>query len=167
MGFIGCCIEMLSKFIKLCIKVIIIVTFRWAISLVLSLILHTFIHYYIFPASEAYSFPAYFTYEACNPKEVDYNKHSVRCSFLKADINLQSPTRDSLLRRDVEYAFEIIMQLPDKLNDNLGMFVVCLQLLDPDGHPTFNPWGDIKPPCLLYTSPSPRDLSTSRMPSSA
>ena len=23
------------------------------------------------------------------------------------------------------------------------------------------------PPCLLYTSPSPRDLSTSRMPSSA
>ena len=26
---------------------------------------------------------------------------------------------------------------------------------------------DIKMPCLLYTSPSPRDLSTSRMPSSA
>ena len=25
----------------------------------------------------------------------------------------------------------------------------------------------IKSPCLLYTSPSPRDLSTSRMPSSA
>ena len=25
----------------------------------------------------------------------------------------------------------------------------------------------IKNPCLLYTSPSPRDLSTSRMPSSA
>ena len=27
--------------------------------------------------------------------------------------------------------------------------------------------GDIVEPCLLYTSPSPRDLSTSRMPSSA
>ena len=26
---------------------------------------------------------------------------------------------------------------------------------------------DVSPPCLLYTSPSPRDLSTSRMPSSA
>ena len=26
---------------------------------------------------------------------------------------------------------------------------------------------DIKKTCLLYTSPSPRDLSTSRMPSSA
>ena len=26
---------------------------------------------------------------------------------------------------------------------------------------------DVSMPCLLYTSPSPRDLSTSRMPSSA
>ena len=26
---------------------------------------------------------------------------------------------------------------------------------------------DVMMPCLLYTSPSPRDLSTSRMPSSA
>ena len=31
---------------------------------------------------------------------------------------------------------------------------------------TFMSWGFISP-CLLYTSPSPRDLSTSRMPSSA
>ena len=28
-------------------------------------------------------------------------------------------------------------------------------------------WWDYQFPCLLYTSPSPRDLSTSRMPSSA
>ena len=28
-------------------------------------------------------------------------------------------------------------------------------------------WWDVPFPCLLYTSPSPRDLSTSRMPSSA
>ena len=28
-------------------------------------------------------------------------------------------------------------------------------------------YGHIPKPCLLYTSPSPRDLSTSRMPSSA
>ena len=28
-------------------------------------------------------------------------------------------------------------------------------------------WGAIAYGCLLYTSPSPRDLSTSRMPSSA
>ena len=27
--------------------------------------------------------------------------------------------------------------------------------------------GELLDPCLLYTSPSPRDLSTSRMPSSA
>ena len=30
-----------------------------------------------------------------------------------------------------------------------------------------NRWADILRDCLLYTSPSPRDLSTSRMPSSA
>ena len=35
----------------------------------------------------------------------------------------------------------------------------------PDGHKKIE--GDGKTPCLLYTSPSPRDLSTSRMPSSA
>ena len=28
-------------------------------------------------------------------------------------------------------------------------------------------WNDVSDSCLLYTSPSPRDLSTSRMPSSA
>ena len=42
---------------------------------------------------------------------------------------------------------------------------------DPDGGTTNKPgggWGsDLTPFCLLYTSPSPRDLSTSRMPSSA
>ena len=29
------------------------------------------------------------------------------------------------------------------------------------------PWGQVKRGCLLYTSPSPRDPKTSRMPSSA
>ena len=47
------------------------------------------------------------------------------------------------------------------------------QDLTPDDHLTFaRRFGDIDvnrffTPCLLYTSPSPRDLSTSRMPSSA
>ena len=41
--------------------------------------------------------------------------------------------------------------------------------LNEDGEAIVSIWGGqlaIKP-CLLYTSPSPRDLSTSRMPSSA
>ena len=43
--------------------------------------------------------------------------------------------------------------------------VVCS--LDPDT--IYEPWyiDKMAIPCLLYTSPSPRDLSTSRMPSSA
>ena len=36
-----------------------------------------------------------------------------------------------------------------------------------DGPSTTAPTTTDTPPCLLYTSPSPRDLSTSRMPSSA
>ena len=39
-----------------------------------------------------------------------------------------------------------------------------------DNHYNFdviNPSSDLNLDCLLYTSPSPRDLSTSRMPSSA
>ena len=35
------------------------------------------------------------------------------------------------------------------------------------GRTSFGEWIAIRYPCLLYTSPSPRDLSTSRMPSSA
>ena len=34
------------------------------------------------------------------------------------------------------------------------------------GNPTINYYESVRS-CLLYTSPSPRDLSTSRMPSSA
>ena len=41
-------------------------------------------------------------------------------------------------------------------------------LLDPTTYITFGAGGGLKLyTCLLYTSPSPRDLSTSRMPSSA
>ena len=64
---------------------------------------------------------------------------------------------------------------------NINLFAYHLPL---DNHPTlgnnaglgralkFSSWKRLKEcdpgyPCLLYTSPSPRDLSTSRMPSSA
>ena len=36
-----------------------------------------------------------------------------------------------------------------------------------DGRRELDRWVRLIRPCLLYTSPSPRDLSTSRMPSSA
>ena len=44
---------------------------------------------------------------------------------------------------------------PDAMIWNLAQLAQCLSLITEDQ------------PCLLYTSPSPRDLSTSRMPSSA
>ena len=42
------------------------------------------------------------------------------------------------------------------------------ELLDPESKPPVDQYMLYRYlPCLLYTSPSPRDLSTSRMPSSA
>ena len=50
-----------------------------------------------------------------------------------------------------------LKRVPNLLNESLDVVVIGFGM---------NDWRkDI--PCLLYTSPSPRDLSTSRMPSSA
>ena len=46
---------------------------------------------------------------------------------------------------------------PAKLKEKRGVFVTINRVVEVRGMRT----------CLLYTSPSPRDLSTSRMPSSA
>ena len=48
------------------------------------------------------------------------------------------------------YLFRLLIFLCHLLGNCLGNFSLCIKLT-----------------CLLYTSPSPRDLSTSRMPSSA
>ena len=49
-------------------------------------------------------------------------------------------------------------------NNTKSMYSVEESMYAPSGY-----GADVGPsePCLLYTSPSPRDLSTSRMPSSA
>ena len=55
------------------------------------------------------------------------------------------------------------------LSKDIGELVSELQIniADADVLPANNLAQSNYPPCLLYTSPSPRDLSTSRMPSSA
>ena len=50
------------------------------------------------------------------------------------------------------------------LGDEKELGITCALL--PKSHPGVE-LGNRHDPCLLYTSPSPRDLSTSRMPSSA
>ena len=51
----------------------------------------------------------------------------------------------------------VIKPLADYIDINKTELRMVLKITKRDGTPT----------CLLYTSPSPRDLSTSRMPSSA
>ena len=72
---------------------------------------------------------------------------------------------------------EVFMSLPIELYKGFPEFVPPLMIetrgiLDPKSAPFFKYgeatyWLAYKNGCLLYTSPSPRDLSTSRMPSSA
>ena len=57
-----------------------------------------------------------------------------------------------------------------KLRDEFNLkFFSWLSAIDWDNEVSVGdaPKESVSPSCLLYTSPSPRDLSTSRMPSSA
>ena len=54
---------------------------------------------------------------------------------------------------DEQGTFTYALAIGKAINDQLGVY--------------FEPYGEMANGCLLYTSPSPRDLSTSRMPSSA
>ena len=52
--------------------------------------------------------------------------------------------------------------------DQKSMIQILLDRYGADGHPMSEVLNEgLASICLLYTSPSPRDLSTSRMPSSA
>ena len=57
-----------------------------------------------------------------------------------------------------------IKSLDDAMNNHEKNIVLVTQKSAQVDDPEFN---DLYKICLLYTSPSPRDLSTSRMPSSA
>ena len=94
------------------------------------------------------------------------------CKSVEAQtINDQNPTREDLDRafHDLLIDPDMMIRLGPAVNSGRGMFLF--------GYPgngktsiaeritaAFGPYVWI---CLLYTSPSPRDLSTSRMPSSA
>jgi len=70
------------------------------------------------------------------------------------EVELQRPFSERFLRPAIERLGSLMSRsTPQKARQNL------MNRLDLAGRP-----GNL---CLLYTSPSPRDLSTSRMPSSA
>ena len=72
---------------------------------------------------------------------------------------------------EVPVAYDALSVVVNKEND----WAQCLSpeelntMWKPEAKGTIKSWKQIRDdfPCLLYTSPSPRDLSTSRMPSSA
>ena len=124
---------------------------------------------------------------------VGININETRDYILKSDPDKDNPTvfkigvLDPLLKAkilDEASAFEVSSQNPEdeakvsyklnKRNYDLVRFGVkgIENLIDPQTQKPVKVNFDTvnighKPYCLLYTSPSPRDLSTSRMPSSA
>jgi len=179
MLYIGYLISKLSIITRVLIKVTLYLFIRWMIALFLSTTFHLIIHFYIFPTEEAFSIPIYFTYDPCNPRKCNDMKID-RCSFLHAYVNLGGTDKLSMLSKGVQYSFEIMLELPEKLNENLGMLIICLELLDQQGDKDFNPWGDISPPngnqytttdqltkvnsdCTLITSANPNEWCKSTM----
>eukprot|EP00831_Metopus_contortus_P059254 TRINITY_DN51245_c0_g1_i2.p2 TRINITY_DN51245_c0_g1~~TRINITY_DN51245_c0_g1_i2.p2 ORF type:complete len:124 (+),score=22.58 TRINITY_DN51245_c0_g1_i2:98-469(+) len=71
-----------------------------------------------------------------------------------------------LLKQLVPYLFLFFPVLLALLRYNPRAIPISIQIVHPAVYPPFSDI-DIITTCLLYTSPSPRDLSTSRMPSSA
>ena len=57
----------------------------------------------------------------------------------------------------------------DSFRDTPGLFQICIAEMDNGQMTSWSLWAneDAMNACLLYTSPSPRDNRTSRMPSSA
>ena len=62
---------------------------------------------------------------------------------------------------------ERIIFLTGQVEDHMANLIVAQMLFLEAENPEKDIQLYINSPCLLYTSPSPRDLSTSRMPSSA
>ena len=88
-------------------------------------------------------------------KEYSNNKNWINNEFVKYLEKLRTLGIDGIETNYSSYGSTI--------SSNLSELAKKLNLLESGGTDYH---GDHKP-CLLYTSPSPRDLSTSRMPSSA
>ena len=65
------------------------------------------------------------------------------------------------------FFIQTINKLIDENKYNLLEERIRLREIDAYGNEDYKKWIGNPPLCLLYTSPSPRDLSTSRMPTSA
>eukprot|EP00829_Urostomides_striatus_P015435 TRINITY_DN4846_c0_g1_i1.p1 TRINITY_DN4846_c0_g1~~TRINITY_DN4846_c0_g1_i1.p1 ORF type:complete len:157 (+),score=48.63 TRINITY_DN4846_c0_g1_i1:34-504(+) len=75
------------------------------------------------------------------------------------------PSSEQKLRNMLQQRQQQVICSPDKINTTVGKVQRSNLIAECQGNSTTRTTKKLD--CLLYTSPSPRDLSTSRMPSSA
>ena len=90
----------------------------------------------------------------------------LQCTLLYAQVSQLEQAKKALEERKPHDAYAIFQTIVESDPDNIEAHNGMAKSLDYTG----DPQGALMAynnSCLLYTSPSPRDLSTSRMPSSA
>ena len=97
----------------------------------------------------------------------------IGCAMIAAsrgyDVVIVMPDKCSMERRIIIRAFGAKLVLVDASKGLVGAIKKAEEIVSEIGENAFmlKQFSNPDNPCLLYTSPSPRDLSTSRMPSSA
>ena len=112
------------------------------------------------PCGPAAELPPPNMYYVQNFGSSEDQKNPMRClEFLRSVINVSTNYRNikTLLKRHTSGEANQIVGDQDRENAALHHWIRALEVR----------YADLCSDCLLYTSPSPRDLSTSRMPSSA
>ena len=74
---------------------------------------------------------------------------------------------NNLYEKSIKILTDLIAFKTISGQDNSNLIDYCEKILKNIGIDTFKVYDDDKKSCLLYTSPSPRDATLSRMPSSA
>ena len=97
---------------------------------------------------------------AIDVTEANIEVAKLHAKKMQLEIDYRHITAEELVEQESE-SFDVVscLEVIEHVPDPGQLIKACADLLKPNGQMFLS--------CLLYTSPSPRDLSTSRMPSSA
>ena len=98
------------------------------------------------------------------PSSKEFFKLDLKNKLILVRVDLNLPVINGVVQDETR--LQSVLPTIQEIIKKGGKVVLCSHFGRPNGE--YNKKYSLKPLiCLLYTSPSPRDLSTSRMPSSA